>query len=240
MEQTSEGGLLGGRLLYRQFLTGHRSGFEPVLLAAAVPAQPGDMVLEAGTGAGAALLCLGARVPGVCGVGLEIDPALAALANKNFKVNDLQHIHAVIGDATRPPFCPIFDHVMANPPWHAAAGTASPDQKRALAHQAAPGLLAGWIAALAAVLKPRGRITLILPAAAFSDATSALQAAGCGGAILLPLWPRAGQPAKMMILSAMRGGKAADRVLAGLVLHDEAGITPQANAILRDGNALTL
>ncbi len=240
VERLSEGGLLGGRLLYRQFLTGHRSGFEPVLLAAAVPARAGEAVLEAGTGAGAALLCLAARQPGISGVGLEIDPALAALADQNFKINTLKDIYAVNGDATRPPFSPIFDHVMANPPWHPVAGTASPDQKRALAHQATPGLIASWIAALAAVLKPRGSITLILPAAAFSEATAALLDASCGGVTLLPLWPRTGQPAKLIILSARRGGKAADKVLSGLVLHDEAGISPAAQAILRDGAALTL
>ncbi len=240
MERSSEGGLLGGRLVYRQFLSGHRSGFEPVLLAAAVPARAGDMVLEAGTGAGAALLCLAARVPNVRGVGLEIDPALAALANENFRINRLNDIHAINGDTTRPPFGPIFDHVMANPPWHAAAGTASPDQKRALAHQAAPGLLASWIAALAAVLKPRGTLTLILPAAIFSDEIIELHASGCGSVKLLPLWPRAGQPAKLIILSARRGGKAGAKILPGMVLHDEAGITPQTNAILRDGAALTL
>jgi tRNA1Val (adenine37-N6)-methyltransferase len=240
VEQTSEGGLLGGRLLYRQFLTGHRSGFEPVLLAAAVPARAGETVLEAGTGAGAALLCLGARVPGVRGVGLELERAMAALANENFKINGLQTINMVQGDATRPPFGPVFDHVMANPPWHAAAGTASPDQKRALAHHAAPALLTGWIAALSAVLKPRGSITFILPAAAFSTATAALQTAGCGGATLLPLWPRAGQPAKIIILSARRGSKAGAKILPGLALHDATGISPEANVILRDGNALTL
>jgi tRNA1(Val) A37 N6-methylase TrmN6 len=240
VEQTSEGSLLGGRLVYRQFLAGHRSGFEPVLLAAAVPARAGDMVLEAGTGAGAALLCLAARVPGISGVGLEIDPALARLSNENFKINGLQDIHTLVGDATRPPFESVFNHVMANPPWHPVAGTASPDQKRALAHQATPGLIARWIAALAAVLKPRGSITLILPATALSEATAALQDAGCGGATLLPLWPRASQPAKLIILSARRRGKAADKVLSGLVLHDEAGISPAAQAILRDGAALTL
>jgi tRNA1Val (adenine37-N6)-methyltransferase len=51
---TTEGHLLGGRIRYRQPDTGFRSGLEPVLLAASVPARPGEHVLEAGTGAGAA------------------------------------------------------------------------------------------------------------------------------------------------------------------------------------------
>ncbi|HLB98700.1 MAG TPA: SAM-dependent methyltransferase, partial [Acetobacteraceae bacterium] len=58
----TEGHLLGGRVRYAQPREGFRSGIEPVMLAAAVPARTGERVLEAGSGAGAALLCLAARV----------------------------------------------------------------------------------------------------------------------------------------------------------------------------------
>ncbi|HJS85951.1 MAG TPA: SAM-dependent methyltransferase, partial [Acetobacteraceae bacterium] len=56
------GTLLGGRVRYAQPAEGFRSGIEPVLLAAAVPARPGECVLEGGSGAGAGLLCLAARI----------------------------------------------------------------------------------------------------------------------------------------------------------------------------------
>jgi tRNA1(Val) A37 N6-methylase TrmN6 len=238
VSETTDGTLLGGRVSYRQFATGHRSGFEPVLLAAAVPAKPGQRILEAGCGAGAALLCLGHRVPGVIGRGIEIDPALAALANENFKNNGLQDIHAIPADITALSDGAVFDHVMANPPWHDAAGTNSPDKKRALAHHAGPGVLAAWIKALAACMKPRGTITLILPAALFTDAATYMRAAGCGGVSLFPLWPRPGQAAKLAIISAVRGGGGPDKILPGLVLHDEAGISPAADQVLRLGAAV--
>ncbi len=239
MSETTDGTLLGGRLKYRQFVKGHRSGFEPVLLAAAVPAKPGQRVLEAGCGAGAALLCLGWRVPGVAGVGLEIDPALAGLANENFRDNGLDGFSCIAGDAARPGFGAAFDHVMANPPWHDAAGTNSPDEKRALAHHAGREVLAAWIAGMAGCLKPRGTMSLILPAGSFAEAARLMQAAGCGAVALLPLWPRAGLAAKMVIMSGVRGGAGPDRVLPGLVLHDEAGIAAEADAVLRGGKALT-
>jgi tRNA1(Val) A37 N6-methylase TrmN6 len=234
----TEGTLLGGRVAYRQLAAGHRSGFEPVLLAGAVPAQAGQSVLELGTGAGAALLCLGTRVPGISGVGVEIDPALAVLANENFKNNNLTEFSSVVGDAARLPFGPVFDHAFANPPWHDAVGTASPDGKRALAHQAAPGLLAAWVAAMAAAAKPRGTVTVIIPAGCFAGAAAALVASNCGAVTQLPLWPRAGQPAKLVIVSARKGAKGPDRILPGLILHDAAGITKAAQAVLREGAAL--
>jgi len=238
VSETTDGTLLGGRLKYRQFAKGHRSGFEPVLLAAAVPAKPGQRVLEAGCGAGAALLCLGWRVPGVVGVGLEIDPALVGLANENFRDNGLSGFSCVEGDAARPGFGAEFDHVMANPPWHDATGTNSPDEKRALAHHAGREVLAGWIAGMAGCLKPRGTMSVVLSAASFAEAARLMKMAGCGAITLFPLWPRAGVAAKMVILSAVRGGAGPDRVLPGLVLHDEAGISREADAVLRGGGAL--
>jgi tRNA1(Val) A37 N6-methylase TrmN6 len=236
MSGTTEGTLLGGRVRYRQFATGHRSGFEPVLLAASVPAKAGDRVLELGTGAGAALLCLAARVQGVTGAGVEIDPALAALANENFEINGLAGISAVVGEAGDDKFAAAFDHVLANPPWHDSAGTASPDAKRALAHQAGPGLLDGWIAAMARAVTRRGSLTLIIPASSFAAAAAALAGQNFRAVTLFPLWPRAGQPAKQVIIQARHSGPT--RVLAGLVLHDASGVTPAAEAVLRHGAAL--
>jgi tRNA1(Val) A37 N6-methylase TrmN6 len=239
VKETTDGTLLGGQVKYRQFTKGHRSGFEPILLAAAIPAKPGEKILEAGCGAGAALLCLAHRVPGITGIGAEIDPALVELANENFKNNGLQHIHAEKSDVNSLARAAIFDHVMANPPWHDSAGTNSPDLSRALAHHAGPDALAAWVAALARCLKPRGTVTLILPAAGFSEAAACLAALGCGGISLFPLWPRAGQPAKQIIIAATRGGKNPDKILPGLILHDEGGITQAAEAVLRGGGALT-
>ena len=75
-------------MAYRQFRDGYRTGIEPVLLAATVPARAGSRVLEAGCGAGAGLLCLAARAPGLHGTGIERDPATATLARFNLDRND--------------------------------------------------------------------------------------------------------------------------------------------------------
>ncbi len=235
----TEGTLLGGRVRYHQFATGHRSGFEPVLLAAAAPARAGEAVVEFGTGAGAALLCLAHRVPGVTGIGLEIDPAVVALANENFRVNGLDRLVAVEGDARAPALAARFDHAISNPPWHDAAGTKSPDSGRALAHHASEALMADWIAGMAKVLKPNGFLTLIVPGAAFSRAAAAMRDRGVGAIRLLPLWQRAGRAAGTIILMGRRGAKGGDSVLPGLVLHDKAGITPAADEVLRGGAGLS-
>jgi tRNA1(Val) A37 N6-methylase TrmN6 len=208
------------------------------MLAAGIPARPGERVLEGGTGSGAALLCLAARVPGVTGVGIERDAAMAAVALANFEANGFAGLAVLQGDLgdVRPEG--VFDHALANPPWH-AAGTASPDAMREAARRGAPGLLSLWARRLAAPLRHRGTLTFVVAAAALPAALAALADAGCASPALLPLWPRPGQAAKLLLLRGVKGGRGPCRLLCGLVLHDaEGGFTPAADAILRGGAAL--
>jgi tRNA1(Val) A37 N6-methylase TrmN6 len=239
MSAPTAGTLLGGRVAHAQPASGHRTGVEPVLLAASVAARPGEHVLEGGSGAGAALLCLAARVPGVAGLGVERDPSLAALAGGNAAANGFGALTFVAADLTTWRTQAAFDHAMANPPWHAPEGTASPDSGREAAKRAPHGLLAAWTAALARPLRHRGTLTFVVATAAVPECLAAFAAAGCGGVALLPLWPRAGAAAKLVLLRGVKGGRGPFRVLAGLVLHAQAsGFTAEAQAVLRDGGAI--
>ena len=110
-----------GRVRYAQPRQGFRSGIEPVLLAAAIPARPGERVLEGGSGAGAALLCLAARVPGVRGLGIEQDPALVPLARRNAAGEWSPGLEFIAADIASLPALGVFDHACANPPYHATA-----------------------------------------------------------------------------------------------------------------------
>ncbi len=236
-----EGHLLGGRVRHDQALAGHRTGIEPVLLAASIPARAGARILEGGSGAGAALLCLAFRVPGIEGVGVERDPALAALAAANADANGfggLRFMAGALGEVTPEG---VFDHAMANPPWHAADGTASPDGGREAAKRAEAGLFGAWARALARPLRHRGTLTLVIAASVVPDCLAALGDAGCGSPALLPLWPKAGRAAKLALLRGVKGGRGPFRLLPGLVLHgDDGRYTPEAAAILFDSAPLLL
>ena len=92
---------LGGRLHLWQPKNGYRAGIDPVLLAAAVPAESGQSVLELGCGAGAAVLCLAARVPGLIMTGVELQPAYAKLAERNASENGAE-MDVVCADLATP------------------------------------------------------------------------------------------------------------------------------------------
>ncbi len=239
--QTDSGTLLAGRVTYTQMDGGYRTGIEPVLLAASLAARPGERVVEAGTGAGAALLCLCARVPGLTCLGLERDAALASLAKANAGDNGFSGMEVLCQDVlswrTQVPF----DHAMANPPWHDPGSTASPDAGRQSAKFASAENLARWTSALARGLKRRGTLTLVLPAAQLAQGIGALQAAGCAEHALLPLWPRAAAPAKLILLRGIKDGRGKAHILPGLVLHESDGrFTEAAERVLRAGEALLI
>lgn len=239
MTDRTEGRLLGGRLRHDQPAIGHRTALEPVLLAAAIPARAGERVLEAGTGSGAALLCLAARVPGVSGVGIERDAAMAELARGNFAANGFAGLAVLCADLADARPDGTFDHAFANPPWHDPAGTASPTPGREQARRSAPGLLAAWANRLAAPLRHRGTVTLVVPASVLPGCLAAIKAAGCGTVCVFPLWPKAGREAKLLLVRGVKGGRGPCRLLPGLVLHrDSGGFTAAADAVLRDGAGL--
>jgi tRNA1Val (adenine37-N6)-methyltransferase len=225
---------LDGRVTVEQLETGFRSGTDAVMLAAAVPAQAGQSVLELGTGSGAAGLCLAHRVAGLSLTGVEIDDDMVRLAARNAGAR-ARMVRADIFDLPAE-LRRDFDHVFANPPFH-EGGQQSPDPARARALND-DGSLVQWLSTGLQRTVSGGFFTAIIRADRIPEALTAF---GQKGINLLPLWPRAGMPAKRAILLARKGSRAPFHLLAGLVLHEADGrYTAAAEAILRDGCALAM
>jgi tRNA1(Val) A37 N6-methylase TrmN6 len=238
---TTEGHLLGRRVKYRQPAIGFRSGIEPVLLAATVPARGGEHVLEAGTGAGAALLCLTARVPEAFATGIEADPAMAGLAAENARCNGFSGIEIVTGRVETAALPGLFDHAIANPPYHQAGGSTSPLAARETAKRGSETLISAWIGRLGGALRGRGSLTLIVPAGMVASCLAAMTASRCPCTAIFPLWPKAERPAKLVLLRGIRHARSPMRLMAGMVLHQADGaFTEAARRILEDAAALPL
>jgi len=239
----SDDRLLDGRVVLRQPVAGYRSAIDPVFLAAAVPAHPGERVLDLGCGVGAALLCLLARVPGLQMVGLELDAELARAAGDNARRNGHgDRVLAIAGDMRRPPprLAPgSFDHVLCNPPQHAAERTRpAADAARARANREGDAGVVDWVATAAAMVRPKGSVNFVHRADRLDELLGALHGR-LGEIVVFPLWPGGGRPAKRVILRARKGVATPLVLLPGLVLHEADGsFTAAAEAVLRGGQAL--
>jgi len=240
-EDLSDDKFLMGRLRLLQPLQGYRAATDPVLLAAACPARGGESVLDLGCGAGAAALCLAARVPEVRLWGLERQSAYAALARQNATRNGIAMLVEEGDLSDMPRALRIdFDHVISNPPWYPPGGTPSPDAGRAAALQIDTPL-ADWVAAASRRLRSGGWLTLICGVDGLPDLLVGLDKT-MGSVSVLPLAAREGRPALRMILQARKGGRGPFRLLAPFILHsgaehdgDREAYSPIANAVLRGG-----
>ncbi|WP_193140648.1 MULTISPECIES: tRNA1(Val) (adenine(37)-N6)-methyltransferase [unclassified Meridianimarinicoccus] len=212
--------LLGGRVVIWQPRKGFRAGVDAVLLAAAVPARPGQSVLELGCGVGTASLCLATRVPDLAVFGVELQPAYADLARRNATETGVDLTVATADIAALPADLRnrSFDHVLANPPYYQRSqGPASEDAGRDIA-LAGDTPLAAWVEAATRRLTPGGCLTMIQQADRLPDLLAALDRR-LGAVEVLPLAPREGRPAHLVLLRAIKGRRTPFSLRAPLVLH---------------------
>lgn len=244
----TEDRFLGGRLTLKQPRDGYRAGVDPVFLAASVCARPGESVLDLGCGAGAAALCLGVRVPGLGLVGVERQADYAELARLNAADNAID-MRVFTADMTAMPpevAGASFDYVIMNPPYHLpdrATTSADPGRGAALFEETP---LSAWIDIAARRLKPRGYLTLIQKAERLPEILAGMDAR-LGSTLVKPLAPRVGRDAGLVVVRARKGGRAAFRLTAPLILHeglahagDRESYRPEVSAILREGARLPL
>ena len=99
--------------------------------------------------------------------------------------------------------------------------------------------LADWVRIAAGCVKHKGGIAVIQQAERLADLVAAL-APLAGEITVVPLWPKAGAPARRVIVRARKGVRGGAVLLPGLVLHEADGrFTSAADAILRDGQPLS-
>ncbi|CAN7159718.1 tRNA1(Val) (adenine(37)-N6)-methyltransferase [Brevundimonas sp. LjRoot202] len=236
-----EDALLGGRVRLRQPARGYRAGMDAALLAAAAGAGPGERVIEAGCGAGAVLMQVVARTPGVRLTGVERDSAMAALARENAALNGVEAeiVAADVAAGFRALGLEPFDRAISNPPFFDDPGALrAPAAGKHAAWMADDGL-AAWTRFLLKAVREGGRIVVVHRADRLADLL-ALLGVKAGSFSVRPVHPYADEPAKRVLVQAIKTGKAPLRLLSPLVLHDRSGgkHTAEAEAILRGEAAL--
>jgi tRNA1(Val) A37 N6-methylase TrmN6 len=241
----SDDSLLGGRVHLRQPVDGARASIDPVFLAASVPVEPGQLVLDIGCGTGAAMLCVAAREQQCRVVGLERQRDLVRIAGDNVILNGMAaRVSVMVGDLLQPPpriSAGAFDHVIANPPYlDRARANETPNPARAEATIEGDAELGDWIRFALTMVKSKGTVTFIHRADRI-DAVLGQIVGRAGEVVVFPLWPGQGRAASRILVRARKQVAAPARLAVGLVLHEADGrFSPAAEAVLRGGEALAL
>jgi tRNA1(Val) A37 N6-methylase TrmN6 len=234
----TEDALLGGRLRLLQPARGYRVAVDAVLLAAAVDAAPGQRILDLGAGVGAVGLCVAARLAGCHVVGIELQEALAGLAERNANLNGMAgRLRTVVHDLAKPLPADLgrFDHVVTNPPYLAAAvADPSPDPSKALATVESSADLARWLVVATAAAEPAGTLLIIHRSDRLDEILGHLGQLGWGDVTVKRL-----PPAARVLLRARRADRLTRHDAPPLTLHRPDGrYTDEAEAILRHAGAL--
>jgi tRNA1(Val) A37 N6-methylase TrmN6 len=222
---------------------GFRTSFDSVMLAAACPVKHGQIVLELGAGVGGALFCVAYRVPDATYVGVEIEQIYYDLAMQNIALNDaaerVSFIHSDLHDFDPNNGKPFADHIIMNPPFFDDEEfTSSPNALKAQARELKTTEIEDWLKAAHRLVKSNGSITIIFPTFGLDRILSFLHKK-FGAIEIIPIWSRAGQPSKRVIIRAIKDRQTPLKLCAGLVIHnDDGSYTHEADVILRDGAAI--
>ncbi|MEM8554555.1 MAG: methyltransferase [Pseudomonadota bacterium] len=246
-DELTHDAFLGGRVQAWQPRKGFRSGIDAVLLAAAVPAQPGQHVLELGCGVGVASLCLNARVPGLRLAGVDMQDAYVRLARRNASQAqaNLTVEQSTIPDLPLDIRQTSFDHVFINPPYFDRdKGSDAADGGRDLARGGSTSM-ADWIDTATRRLKPGGVLTLVQRVAQLPVILASLSDR-LGHVRVLPLAPRDTAPPSLFLLSATKGRRTPFELRPTCVLHSgprhgaaDNAYRPEIEAVLRHAAPLT-
>lgn len=216
---------LDGAVTVVQPAKGYRAGMDAVLLAASLSAAPDETLAEAGSGAGAALLCAAHRLERCTFTGFEREADYVSLCQQGITANSVTARVAIRQHdiSVRPAELENkFDQAFSNPPFFDPAAVRPPSEGRAAAYLADTPLKA-WVLFLCHVVKPGGRITLIHRAAALAELMELL-APRTGEIEVLPIRPAPGASAHRLLIRARKGLRRGPVTLYdGLALHESAG-----------------
>ena len=232
--------LFQGELAVIQKRKGYRFSLDAVLLAHFVSLRGEEKIADLGTGSGIIPLILAYLHPSVNVIGLEIQKEMVQRARRSVKLNRLaSRIEIVEGDvrSIERAFSPkSFDTVVCNPPYRRrASGRMNPDPERRLARHEIKGELKDFLRAGLYLLRHRGRMALVYPAARTTDLLATMRQVGLEPKRLRFVHSFEGSTATLVLIEGIKGAGSESKVLPPLFIYSRAmEYTPEVKAILRE------
>lgn len=225
MEEETLDKILEGYLRVFQTKRGYRFSLDSILLAHFVSLKPRTSAIDLGCGNGIILLILAKRFPNVHFVGLEIQEKLAALAQKNSRLNDLgERVEIFSGDASNiknifPAHS--FDAVIFNPPYRKlSSGRINPLEEKAIARHEIKGSLKDFLKAAKYLLKPTGKVFTIYPAKRLVELICLFRESGIEPKKMKLVFSDNSSDAGFILAEGKKGGREELKIEPSLFIYD--------------------
>uniref|UniRef100_A0A7C4MP48 Methyltransferase domain-containing protein n=1 Tax=Desulfatirhabdium butyrativorans TaxID=340467 RepID=A0A7C4MP48_9BACT len=205
--------LEGGKLRILQPERGYRFSVDALLLADFVRPTDGERILEIGAGCGVVSLLLAFHNPTLRIVSVEIQPQLAGLAARNAVMNGLEtRMEVLCRDIRELSLRDIgtpADRVLTNPPFHkVGSGRINPRSQQALARHELTATIQDIVHAASRLLRKGGRFDLIYCPDRLTELMIAMTSADIEPKTMQFVHGNPGNPARMVLVSGVRGGRA--------------------------------
>ena len=226
---------LGGKVRLKQSDKAFKGTSDSVLIAAAVPAKPGETVLDVGTGNGVISLCLNARVGDLDLTGIDCQKEVLDLAKENADLNRVK-FSSVLADIAKIP-SPIhgkqFHHVVTNPPFYTEPHRRKAPQQAVACHQGV--LLTEWLKFCLRHVRAKGSLSVIHRTETLPEILSVLNGR-IGSLEVFPIAPKENEPATRIIVRGRMNSRKPLCLYPPLIMHEQNGKrTEVAEQLLRNG-----
>jgi tRNA1Val (adenine37-N6)-methyltransferase len=208
----------------RQRKDGYRFSMDAVLLASFVNVRVLRRVADFGAGSGVVGIMLARRYPGAEVVLVELQKGLHSLCIENVKNNDLEDRVSAVRADVRELDLGGMDLVVSNPPFRKPlSGRMSVEPEKAIARHELELSLSELVRAAARALRARGRFCLVHLPERLADVVAECRAAGLEPKRLRFVHGRERSEARMVLVEAVKQGRAAVRVEPPLIVYEGRG-----------------
>lgn len=225
--------ILEGKLKCIQKQRGYRFSIDALLLAHFIRLKEGDHVLDLGTGGGIIPMILAKRW--ICGriVGLDIQDDLIHRARRSAVLNQVaDRVEFTLGDLRQIKTLfdvPSFDAVTFNPPYRQIhSGRRNPNVEKAIARHELKATLDDFLKAAAYVLKTKGRVFVVYPAARAVNLFSRMRTLRLEPKRMALVYSNPASEGQFVLVEGLKGGHEALKVLPPLFIYEEGGGYTQA------------
>ena len=203
--------VFNGRIPILQPRRGYRFSIDALLLADFTSAPPGSTVVDLGAGVGIVSLALAQRMGRGKIHAVEIQSRPAWCAAQNFEADrsgvDLKVLEMDWKELTQAHIQGPADYVATNPPYRGlGAGRVNPNDEAAAARHEFKGGLDTAVKAAVRILAPKGRMTVIYPAARLAYLVFELKGARLEPKKIRFIHGRQGEPARLVMVEARKNG----------------------------------